>query len=235
MTAYILTGGNVWLKNLKTTPEKEDIVIAADSGYKNAKALGLAVDIIIGDMDSINRVPETGNMEIIRLPEEKDLTDTQAAVALAIDRGADDICIIGGIGSRLDHTLSNVSILEDIEGYYSAPLGRRRKFFGLNKQMKMARQINAIMTNGYNRIRFLRNNSAIIPKNPYFRYISLICAEENAKGVCIDGVKYPLQNARLSRRNQYAVSNEITGNCAFVAVDNGAIYVIESYDDGLEV
>ena len=235
MTAYILTGGNVWLKNLKTTPEDGDIVIAADSGYKNAKALGLTVNVLIGDMDSINKVPESGNMEIIQLPAEKDLTDTQAAVGLALDRGADNICIIGGIGSRLDHTLSNISILEDIEGYYSAPLGKRRKFFGLNKQMRMARQINATITNGFNRVRFLRENSAIIPKNPYFRYISLICAEERAKGVCIDGVKYPLQNATLSRRNQYAVSNEITGNCAFVAVQKGALYVIESYDDGAEV
>lgn len=235
MTAYILTGGNVWLKNLKTTREEGDIVIAADSGYKNAKALGLTVDALIGDMDSINKVPETGNMEIIRLPEEKDVTDTQAAVALALDRGADDICIIGGIGSRLDHTLSNLSILEDIEGYYSAPLGKRRRFLGLNKQMRLARQINATITNGFNRVRFLRDNSAIIPKNPYFRYISIICAEETAKGVCIDGVKYPLQNATLSRRNQYAVSNEISGNCAFVSVQKGAIYVIESYDDGFEV
>ena len=235
MTAYILTGGNVWLKNLKTTPEDGDIVIAADSGYKNAKALDLTVNVLIGDMDSINKVPESGNMEIIQLPAEKDLTDTQAAVGLALDRGADNICIIGGIGSRLDHTLSNISILEDIEGYYSAPLGKRRKFFGVNKQLRMARQINATITNGFNRVRFLRENSAIIPKNPYFRYISLIFAEERAKGVCIDGVKYPLQNATLSRRNQYAVSNEITGNCAFVAVQKGALYVIESYDDGAEV
>ena len=235
MTAYILTGGNVWLKNLKTTPEEGDIVIAADSGYKNAQALNLTVDVLIGDMDSINKVPETGKMEIIRLPAEKDLTDTQAAVGLAIDRGVDNICIIGGIGTRLDHTLSNISILEDIEGYFSAPLGKRRKFFGLNKQLRMARQINATITNGFNRVRFLRDNSAIIPKNPYFKYISLICAEESAKGVCIDGVKYPLQNARLTRRNQYAVSNEITGNCAFVAVQKGAVYVIESYDDGFEV
>lgn len=95
----------------------------------------------------------------------------------------------------------------------------------------MARQINATLTNGFNRVRFLRDSSAIIPKNPYFRYISLICAEEQAKGVCIDGVKYPLMNATLSRRNQYAVSNEIVGNCAFVAVQRGALYVIESYDD----
>ena len=234
MTAYILTGGSVWLKNLKTTREEGDIVIAADSGFKNAKALDLTVDILIGDMDSINKVPETGNMEIIRLPEEKDLTDTQAAVALALERGADNICIIGGIGSRIDHTLSNLSILEDIEGYYSAPLGKRRKFFGLNKQMRMARQISATVTNGYNRVRFLRDTSAIIPRNPYFKYLSIICAEEHAKGVCIDGVKYPLNNAKLSRRNQYAVSNEIVGNCAFVSVQSGALYVIESYDDRFE-
>ena len=235
MTAYILTGGSVWLKNLKTTPEKGDIVIAADSGFKNARALDLTVDVLIGDMDSLNQVPETGNMEIIRLPEEKDVTDTQAAVAVALERGADNICIIGGIGSRIDHTLSSLAILEDIEGLYSAPLGKRRKFFGINKQMKLARQVNATLTNGFNRVRFLRDSSAIIPKNPYFRYLSIICVEEEAKGVCVDGVKYPLQNAKLSRRHQYAVSNEIVGNCAFVAVQKGALYVIESYDDRFEV
>ena len=235
MTAYIFTGGSVWLKNLKTTPEKGDIVIAADSGFKTAKALDLTVDVLIGDMDSLKCVPETGNIEIIRLPEEKDVTDTQAAVALAVDRGADNICIIGGIGSRLDHTLSSISILEDIEGLYSAPLGKRRKFFGLNKQMRLARQVNATLTNGYNRVRFLRDSSAIIPKNPYFRYLSLICVDETAKGVCVDGVKYPLQNATLNRRHQYAVSNEIMGNCAFVAVRKGTLYVIESYDDRFEV
>ena len=197
--------------------------------------MNITPDLLIGDMDSLGRTPDDGGIEIIKLPVEKDVTDTQAAVGLAIERGADNICIIGGIGSRLDHTLSNISILEDIEGYFSAPLGKRRKFFGLNKQMRMARQINATITNGFNRVRFLRDNSAIIPKNPYFRYISLICAEERAKGVCIDGVKYPLQNATLSRRNQYAVSNEITGNCAFVAVQRGALYVIESFDDRFDV
>ena len=234
MTAYIITGGKVWLKNLKTKPEKEDIVIAADSGYKTALALGLSVDVLIGDMDSLKNAPEDSELEIIRLPEEKDLTDTQAAVGLALERGADDIFIIGGIGSRLDHTLSNISILEDIEGLYSAPLGKRRRFFGLNKQMRMAKQISATITNGYNRVRFIRENSVIIPRNPYFKYISLICAEERAKGVCVDGCKYPLQNATLSRRYQYAVSNEIVGNCAFVSVSKGALYVIESFDDRFE-
>lgn len=232
MRAYIFTGGTVNLKAVSVSPEENDIVIAADSGYRTAEALGIKVDILIGDMDSLKHAPKaTGDMEIIRLPEEKDVTDTQAAVELAIDKGAEGIYIIGGIGSRLDHTMSSIAILERIESLFSAPLGKRRHFFGLNKQAKAARMVDAYITNGYNRIRFLRNNSVIIPKSPHFRYLSILSVDERVKGVTIDGCKYPLNGATLNRLEQYAVSNEITGNCAFVAVERGAIYVVESYDD----
>ena len=46
----------------------------------------------------------------------------------------------------------------------------------------------------------------------------------------IEGVKYPLKKATLKRSYQYAVSNELIGNCAFVAVRKGGLYVIESRD-----
>lgn len=235
MRAYIFTGGTVNLKAVSVSPEENDIVIAADSGYKTAEALGVKVDILIGDMDSLKHTPKsTGDMEIIRLPEEKDVTDTQAAVELAIDKGADGIYIIGGIGSRLDHTMSSIAILERIESLFSAPLGKRRRFFGLNKQAKAARMVDAYITNGYNRVRFLRNNSVIIPRSPHYKYLSILSVDERVKGVTIDGCKYPLNGAVLCRREQYAVSNEITGNCAFVAVERGAIYIVESYDDRFE-
>ena len=235
MNAYIFTGGTVNLKAINIAPEENDLIIAADSGYRNAEALKLHVDILVGDMDSLKHCP-TGipDMEIIRLPEEKDVTDTQAAVEIAIDRGADGIYIIGGIGSRLDHTLSSIGVLERIENLFSAPLGKRRKFFGLTKQAKAARMVDAYITNGYNRIRYIRNNSIIIPRSPHYRYLSITAVDEIVKGVTIDGCKYPLNNATLHRREQYAVSNEITGNCAFVAVSNGGIYIIESYDDRFE-
>ena len=235
MRAYIFTGGTVNLKAINVAPEKDDIVIAADSGYKSAEALGIKVDILIGDMDSLKHVPEgKGDMEIIRLPEEKDVTDTQAAVELAIEKGAEGIYIIGGIGSRLDHTLSSIAILERIEALFSAPLGRRRHFFGVNKQARAARMVDAYITNGYNRIRFLRNNSIIIPRSPHFRYLSVLSVDEVVKKVTIDGCKYPLHGATLKRLEQYAVSNEIEGNCAFVSVEHGAIYIVESYDDRFE-
>lgn len=231
MNAYIITGGDVLLENIKIDLEEGDIVIAADSGFETAKKLKLPVDVIVGDMDSI-KIDLPRGIETIKLPTEKDVTDTEAAVELAIERGAESICIVGGIGTRVDHTLASLGILEGIEGLFSAPLGKRRKFFGLAKQARYSRRIYATLTNGYNRVRFIRNDSVIIPRSPYFKYLSLICADEFVKGVQLDGVKYPLKNATLSRRSQYySVSNEISGNCAFISVRNGGVYIIESYDD----
>ncbi len=231
MNAYIITGGDVLLENIHIELEEGDIVIAADSGYETAKKLKLPVDVLIGDMDSIKTdLPK--NIETIKLPTEKDVTDTEAAVELALERGAESLCIIGGLGTRVDHTLASLGILEDMEGLFSAPLGKRRKFFGLAKQARYARKVYATLTNGYNRVRFIRNDSIIVPRSPYFKYISLICADEFVKGVSVDGVKYPLKNATLSRRRQYyTVSNEISGNCAFVSVRSGGVYIIESYND----
>lgn len=231
MNAYIFTGGTVNTKAIRIEPEDDDIIIAADSGYKTALDMGLSPSVLIGDMDSLRSAPDDGKVEVIKLPTEKDVTDTQAAVELAIDRGADGIYIIGGIGSRLDHTLSAVCILERIESLFSAPLGKRRRFFGLTKQAKAAKMVDAYVTNGYNRVRYIRNNSIIIPRSPHFRYLSLIAADEIVKGVTVEGCKYPLNNATLQRREQFAVSNEISGNCAFVAVNRGGLYIIESYDD----
>lgn len=234
MNAYIITGGDVLLKNISISLEEGDIVIAADSGYETAKKLKLPVDVIVGDMDSI-KIDIPSGIETVKLPTEKDVTDTEAAVEIAIERGAESICIVGGIGTRVDHTLASIGILESIEGLFSAPLGKRRKFFGLAKQARHSRRIYATLTNGYNRVRFIRNDSVIIPRSPYFKYISLICADEFVKGVQFDGVKYPLKNATLSRRSQYyTVSNEISGNCAFVSVRSGGLYIIESFDDGCE-
>lgn len=234
MNAYIITGGDVLLKNIKIDLEEGDLVIAADSGYETAKKLKLPVDVIVGDMDSI-KIELPRGIETVKLPAEKDVTDTEAAVEIAIERGAESICIVGGIGTRVDHTMASIGILEGIEGLFSAPLGKRRRFFGLAKQARYARRIYATLTNGYNRVRFIRNDSVIIPRSPYFKYLSLICADEFVKGVTMEGVKYPLKNTTLSRRSQYyTVSNEISGNCAFISVRSGGVYIIESFDDGCE-
>ena len=118
MTAYIITGGDVLLEHINIELSEDDIVIAADSGYETAKKLKLPVDVLIGDMDSIKAELPRG-IETIKLPAEKDVTDTEAAVEVALEKGADTLCIVGGIGSRVDHTLASLGILAALGNFFS--------------------------------------------------------------------------------------------------------------------
>ena len=207
MRAFIYAGGEICPENITEHPKGSDLCIAADSGYKNAVKLGDRVDIFVGDYDSIERFEIPENIEKIELKPEKDMTDTQTAVETAIRRGADEIVIIGGLSGRLDHTLANLGILIDVK----------------------TRGGRAVIADGFNRVRMLKNDSEIIARSGY-KYLSLVAVDETVKGVEIDGVKYPLKNAKISRNFQFAVSNEIVGNCAFVAVKKGTVYIIESKD-----
>lgn len=207
MKAYIYVGGAIDPARITEHPKGGDLLIAADSGWHNAVTLGERPSLLLGDFDSYGEGELPDGVEIIRVPAEKDLTDTQLAVDLALQRGAREIVIIGGLSGRLDHTLSNLAILEHLYG-----IG-----------------VHAVINDGFNRARFLRSSSMLLARGAY-SYLSLIAADTEVKGVEIDGVKYPLKKAKLQRSYQYAVSNELTGNCAFIAVKKGGIYIIESAD-----
>ena len=60
--------------------------------------------------------------------------------------------------------------------------------------------------------------------------LSIIAADDVVKGVSVEDCKYPLDNAKLTKKFQYAVSNEIEGNCALISVKKGGIYIVESRD-----
>ena len=207
MKAFIFSGGDICTENIAERPSAEDISIAADSGYLNARALGARVDVLVGDLDSLGEASVPSGIELVRLKCEKDLTDTQVAVSLAIERGADDIIIIGGLGSRLDHSLSAACILPALK----------------------ESGVHGYMTNGYNRVRYLERDSLLVAKSSY-KYLSLVALDKECRGVSAEGVKYPLKNAKIRRDCQYAISNEIEGNIALVSVRRGAMLVIESRD-----
>ena len=208
--AFIYTGGTVFDEYVLEKPEKGDLVIAADAGYLTAKALGVTPDVLLGDFDTLGVENIPDGIECLRVPREKNDTDTQLAVSTAIERGAKEIVIVGGVSGRLDHTLSTLAILED--------LWERKKG-----------RIYAILTDGKNRVRYIRGSGTILPRSQY-RFFSLIAADELVKGVTLEGCKYPLKNGRISRRHQWAVSNEIEGNCALIEISRGGVWIIESMD-----
>ncbi len=207
MRAFIYTGGAVYIESVTERPERDDLIIAADAGYRTAEKMNVAPDLLVGDFDSLGEPNVPKGCEILRVPAEKNNTDTQLAVDCAIERGAKEIVIIGGLEGRLDHTLSTVAILEQLN----------------------ERHIPALITNGKSRVRFVRNSGTILVRSE-FRYFSLLAADPVVKGVTLEGCKYPLKKAKLKRNFQYAVSNEIVGNCALIEVSRGGVWIIESRD-----
>ena len=204
--AFVYTGGEIFPEYITERPEEGDVVIAADSGYTSAKKMGVKVDILIGDFDSLKEELPKDVPEILQVPAEKDLTDTQLAVEKAVELGAREIIIVGSTSGRLDHTLSTLAILENL----------------------WERHVRAYIVSGQNRIAFIKNTNHIILRSGY-RYFSLI-ATDKAKGVSIDGAKYPLKNKTLDRKLQFAVSNQIEGNASLVTVKKGGLFIIESRD-----
>ena len=163
------------------------------------------MDILLGDFDSYtDKLPD--DVKILKVPAEKDFTDTQMAIDEALARGADELVIVGGLGGRLDHTLSNLSILAEL--------------------WKM--RVHTVMTDGFNRVRYINGSSTLIARSG-FKYVSIIALSEKLKGVSIEGCKYPLQNATLTRSApSLSVSNEIVGNCALISLKKGECFIIES-------
>lgn len=205
MKAFIYSGGGIYPDNIIEHPASDDLIIAADSGYDNAKLMGVCPDILLGDFDSLPEGKIPDSIKTLKVPAEKDFTDTQLAVDTAIKNGAGEIIIIGGLDGRLDHTLSNLAILEDM----------------------WERKIFCTVTDGKNRVRYIENASVLIPKSNY-RYLSVIARTKKLRGVEIKGCKYPLENATIDKNFQYAVSNEIVENCALIAIRRGGAYIVES-------
>ncbi|GFP38193.1 thiamine pyrophosphokinase, partial [Candidatus Hakubella thermalkaliphila] len=93
----------------------QDEIICVDGGAHNALELGLRPSVVIGDMDSLDErllkeLREEGCIFITH-EREKDKVDTQLAVEYAVERGADEIIMVGVLGSRLEHTLANLYLL----------------------------------------------------------------------------------------------------------------------------
>ncbi len=207
ITAFVFVGGDINPKNITRKPKDGDIVIAADSGVVNAEKTGMKPSVIVGDFDSFPETKIPKDAEKISVPAEKDFTDSMLAVEVAIERGAAEILVLGGLSGRLDHTLSNIGILRDLH----------------------KKRIYATIEDGYNRVRYVESTSLLLARSGY-KYFSVIAADAKVKGVSIEGGKYPLKNAVLTNDNQYAVSNEIEKNVALISIKKGGVYIVESKD-----
>ena len=105
----IIGGGDCSVDILKNNILSDDFIICADSGYDIANDADIVPDLLIGDFDSIKRIPD--NVNKITLPVEKDVTDCLAAYNEGIKLGFKAFAVFGGTGGRFEHTFANISLL----------------------------------------------------------------------------------------------------------------------------
>ncbi len=183
-----------------------DRLLAADGGLHHLRRLGLAPDVLIGDLDSVepSEVEDLrragGRVE--RFPVRKDKTDLELAVRLARAEGAGDILIFGALGGRWDQTLANLLLLahEDF------------------------RSVRIRLVDGAQQI-YLIQATAAIEGRPGDT-VSLISLQGDARGVTTDGLEYPLRDGQLPFGSTLGISNVLLGEQASVSVQDGLVVCI---------
>ena len=201
--AVIISAGSIKdYEYTKSFINDGDFVICADGGLLHAKNMGIVPNLTVGDFDSY-KGEVTG--EVKKFNPEKDYTDTDLAVKEALERGYREIILLGATGTRLDHTLSNIGVLEFIA------LTRGKGY----------------IVNENNIITVIRENTKIKPKEGW--HLSLIPIGK-VKGVSLKNLKYSLNDYDLKFSQSLAVSNEFTDKEAEIEIKEGSLIVILSRD-----
>jgi thiamine pyrophosphokinase len=194
-----------------------DLVIAADGGARLAGALGIRLDLWVGDGDSLGEdglvaLAATG-VPIERSRPDKDETDVELAVDAAIARGAARLIIVGALGGeRVDHALANVSLLasDDL-------IGRRAILLDARSRISLLRAPSPDGDAGHLTLRL--DPGAMV---------SLLPFGGDAEGVTTDGLVYPLSGETLRLGPARGVSNVVARRDATVSLRRGLLLVVES-------
>lgn len=183
--------------------DKEDYLIAADGGYDYLKKMGIIPDLLIGDMDSIIEEHSEKEIQIKKLPVEKDDTDMLAAIKEGLALDCRNFAIYGALGGeRIDHSLANIQCLLYLHNH-----GAKGILYG-----------------AHDRIELLCNDKIIYP--PSMKGIfSIFAFGGDAKGVTEQGFKYSLQDATVKMEFPIGISNEFIGQESMLEVRNGMVLV----------
>ena len=192
MKAFIISNGQMSNNDFYLNLFKEqrpDYVICADGGANHLKKLGIIPNTIIGDLDSISikdlEYYKNLEVEIIKYPTKKDETDTQLAIQYATTLPIKEIVLLGVIGDRIDHSLGNIYLMEDIvlKGLRVSIINENNIVYLINKEIEIYGLIGEV--------------------------VSLLPYSDKVTGILSEGLEYPLYNKDMIKSNPYGISNVI--------------------------
>ena len=211
MTGVIVCGGQIEnFKYMKKYFKDAELIISADSGARHCRGFNVIPDLLVGDFDSVYESDyagmAAGGVEIIRFPVEKDMTDSELAIETALDRGCSRVILLGALGTRLDHSASNLFLLKKL----------------------LDRGVAGIIADEHNEAVII--NHSIVLEREEGVFITLLPLAGSAKGVTTSGLYYPLDNATLEVGSSWGVSNRFSEDTAKVTLEEGYLLVIKARD-----
>ena len=181
--------------------ENAACVIACDRGYEYAARCGIKPDLLLGDFDSYTGALPAG-VEVLRLPVEKDDTDTMSAVRRALALGYGDIRIYCALGGRLDHLYANIQ-----SAAFAVRHGARAELIGRDAHIYV----------------FTGGTLSLPPRAGWS--LSLFAISDECRGVAARGTKYTLSDAVVTNSFPIGTSNEWRGT-AEISVGEGVLAVM---------
>lgn len=211
----IFSGGNIEQSFALEEYEKRkpEIVIGVDRGVEFLYHNGILPTHIVGDFDSASPdvfayYKKDASIPIRELNPIKDASDTEIAIRLAIELGVEELYILGGTGTRLDHVWANVQTL------------------------KVAHDagVKAYILDHHNRISLVEQQATLSRENAYGPYFSVFPLGGTVSDFSIRGAKYPLKNYTLCPYDSLTVSNEFLENDVHISFPRGLVILMETRD-----
>jgi thiamine pyrophosphokinase len=207
--ALVFAGGDPPPPAVASHLAADALVIAADSGLDHAVALGRRVDLVVGDLDSVDldrlASARAAGATVEAHPRDKDQTDLELALDAALVRGARTVTVVGGAGGRLDHFLANLTVL-------ASP-----RFTG-------ARVDGWI---GAAHVSVVRDE--VVLEGRPGSLLTLVPLGGPAGGIRTDGLRYPLTDEDLDVGTTRGVSNEFVASSARIRVRTGTLLAIQPH------
>ena len=181
-------------------------LFCADGGAKKALELNYIPKEVWGDFDSLDQISldllKSNNVTIKKFNKDKDFTDGELLISYVTSLNYDEIYIIGGLGGRIDHMLTNINLIFKYKNIIF--IDRSEKLF--------------LVTSNF------------ILKNNLNKRISFIPFSDTIENLTLEGFFYPLKNHTLKRGDSTCLSNIITSEEAFISFSSGKLLGALSLD-----
>jgi thiamine pyrophosphokinase len=198
----VFAGGDPPPRSVLEVIASADYVIAADSGLDHALRLGVTVDLLVGDLDSVSLAGVAQARRIQQHPADKDATDLAIALEAAVGLGPETVVVVGGHGGRIDHLLANAALLAAPEhaALDLVWLAGTARVYAIHHRRELTGQPGDLLT--------------------------LLPYGGPATGVSTSGLRWRLHGATLNPGTTRGVSNEFTAAQPLVTVSTGVLLAV---------